>query len=216
MSKKDGSEAGMIAGPQLGALITAEGLKDLRPTLWTKMSKRRYPVACPSCLRPIRRSWCAACKQGLHADVDHVYRSTAFELAYFSWVYGFRHAQDAREGRSKVSYYLPEPSDALIYLASIAAAGVVGNFTYDVFKRLVKSARDHLKRLLGREDREQGLRSKLITDIRDLDDAEFLDALLALAKAHGSLDRRIHLRASRKLERYLSKKIHGAVKRTKK
>jgi hypothetical protein len=164
-------------------------------------------------MRPVSRFPCKWCNYVLDDKTDHLYRSASFELAYFTWLYGFRYAEDELRGARGVSYRLVEPSDAWMYVASLALAGVIGGIAYDTFKVLVGSAAKHIRRLRSPDHGNLNERSRVWNKILDVEDEEFLEVLLSLAAARRSHESKIQRRADRKLRKYLNKKLRESVKK---
>jgi hypothetical protein len=96
----------------------------------------KLSIACPSCLGLIELNSkeCKECGVVL-TDDERLYLSMASEgVYYFGWQYGIPFYYEYQETGQIKSRFCLTPNEILSYLASVIAAGVIGNFTYDLIK----------------------------------------------------------------------------------
>lgn len=95
-------------------------------------------IACPHCLGIVEPESleCNECHAVLSDSERRNLAIAARGIYHWSWQYGIAFNSEYEESGRIQSRYAICPMDVLSYLASIIAAGVIGNFAYDVLKTL--------------------------------------------------------------------------------
>jgi len=115
-------------------------------------------ICCPRCFEPVKATYSTCPECGLIWDVSIMItlRDNAIELGAFAWNYRERYEKDAADGKfrqdgSALMHFLPPPADWLVYIASLALAGMIGGLAYDGFKKLVFSAKTSFRKRFSKE-----------------------------------------------------------------
>lgn len=102
------------------------------------------PYTCLNCWMPVSPNSraCSHCDRPLDLDLARLLRTVSFDAAYFGWLYRKQFEKDLSESTSQEihkHYILSPPSEWLVWIASVIATGILGNFSYDVVKKVVQS-----------------------------------------------------------------------------
>ncbi|OHD18802.1 MAG: hypothetical protein A2086_03250 [Spirochaetes bacterium GWD1_27_9] len=110
-----------------------------------------FSIACPRCLEEITQNTkiCPKCRLVLSDKDISILAITAEGISLWAWEYGIPFYNEYKETGKIVTRFCLEPLGILSYLASVVAAGVIGNLAYDLIKeaaiRIIKKIRNHPK-----------------------------------------------------------------------
>lgn len=104
-------------------------------------------IACPRCLGMVEPE-SRECRECLAVLTDSDRRNLAIAahgIYYWSWQYGIAFNREYEASGRVESRFALFPMDILSYLASVIAAGVIGNFAYDAVKTVALRAISRLR-----------------------------------------------------------------------
>lgn len=80
----------------------------------------------------------------------------ARDAMYFGWTYRLQYEHDLEEkGTIGTHYYLAEYEEIFNFIALAAVSGIVGNFAYDVIKKVIGSIADFVKQRGSQEQKSK-------------------------------------------------------------
>jgi hypothetical protein len=133
-------------------------------------------IACPNCLEPVKlnSNVCSYCGVDLNiSDLEKI-DYAAHNIHYWAWQYGKNFYDEYKKTGKIESRYFITPLEILSYLASIVAAGIIGNVAYDLVKTAALKA---IRKLRSKHETASIFQN-------DETDEDNLEILNKLAKAY--------------------------------
>jgi len=126
-------------------------------------------IACPNCFAEIALPAsihaglsCPACALALSKHELEMLHALAAGVSFFAWQYGNRFLAQVRQTGKVETHYKLEPIQVLTYLASVIAAGILGNAAYDIIKNRCLAALRAVRRSQSLKDSEWGETDDLV------------------------------------------------------